>query len=80
MAKWPELDHVVHWRDYWNWFSSWGGKMFWSDPIKKAVLCCVLSIARTRAITCSIVCCEKSVNVRVIHKSSRNPARKVSVI
>ena len=40
--------------------------MFWSDPIEKAVMCCVLSIARIRAITCSIVCCEKSVNARVV--------------
>ena len=54
--------------------------MFWSDPIEKAVMCCVLSIARIRAITCSIVCCEKSVNARVVRKGSRSPAKKVSVI
>ena len=54
--------------------------MFWSDPIEKAVMCCVLSIARIRAITCSIVCCEKSVNARVVHRGSRRPVKKVSVI
>ena len=47
---------------------------------RKAVLCWVRSIARTQAITCSIVCCEKSVNARVVRGGSRRPARKVSVI
>ena len=80
MAKWPEPDKVVHWRACRKRLSSRGGRVFCSDPIEKVMLCSILSIARTRAITCSVVCCEKLVNARVVRRGSYRPVKKVSVI
>ena len=37
-----------------------GRGVFWSDPIRKAVLCSVRSIARTQAITCVKIMCGSS--------------------
>ena len=79
-VKWPELEHAVYWKDCQNRFSSWEGRVFCSDPIEKVMLCSILSIARTRAITCSVVCCEKLVNARVVRRGSYRPVKKVSVI
>ena len=43
--------------------------MFWSHPIEKEVLCCVLLVAKTRVTTFSIVFCEKSVKARIVRRS-----------